>query len=93
MYTTSIHVVFMYTKIVSSIFSKAAMVIQAQWHSNITHRDINCSEKMHPTTTEPLHDPVINNQTTSNEERRKTNMNIQEQREKAALHIQVNSNF
>jgi hypothetical protein len=69
------------------------MVIQAQWRSYIAHRQINCSAEMHPTTTEPLQDPLINNQTTSNEERRKTNMDIQEQREKAALHIQVNSNF
>ncbi|XP_006514319.1 leucine-rich repeat and IQ domain-containing protein 1 isoform X3 [Mus musculus] len=69
--------------------TKAAMVIQAQWRSYIAHRQINCSAEMHPTTTEPLQDPLINNQTTSNEERRKTNMDIQEQREKAALHIQA----
>ncbi|GAB1295540.1 Leucine-rich repeat and IQ domain-containing protein 1 [Apodemus speciosus] len=69
--------------------TKTAMVIQAQWHSCITHRDINCSEKIHLTTTEPLRDPVIHSQTTSNEERRKTTMSIQEEREKAALRIQA----
>ncbi|XP_028638940.1 leucine-rich repeat and IQ domain-containing protein 1 isoform X1 [Grammomys surdaster] len=68
---------------------KAAMVIQAQWRSYIARRQINCSAKMHPNATEPLHDPFINNQTTSIEERRKTIMNIQEPREKAALHIQA----
>ncbi|XP_076776223.1 leucine-rich repeat- and IQ domain-containing protein 1 isoform X2 [Arvicanthis niloticus] len=68
---------------------KAAMVIQAQWRSYIARRQINCSVKMHPNTTEPLHDAFINTQTTSNEERRKTIMNTQELREKAALHIQA----
>ncbi|XP_031205277.1 leucine-rich repeat and IQ domain-containing protein 1 isoform X3 [Mastomys coucha] len=68
---------------------KAAKVIQAQWRSYIAGKQINGSSKMHPTTTEPLRDPFVNNQTTSNEERRKTNINIQEQREKAALHIQA----
>ena len=69
------------------------MLIQTQWRSYIARRQINFSAKMHSTTTEVLQNPPINNQTTSNKERRKNIMNIQDQREKAALHIQVNSNL
>uniref|UniRef100_A0A8C8TCY5 Leucine-rich repeats and IQ motif containing 1 n=1 Tax=Peromyscus maniculatus bairdii TaxID=230844 RepID=A0A8C8TCY5_PERMB len=69
--------------------SKAAVLIQAQWRSYVARRQINFSAETHPTTTEPLHNPFTNNQTTSNEERRKNIMNIQELREKAALHIQA----
>ncbi|XP_036025960.1 leucine-rich repeat and IQ domain-containing protein 1 isoform X1 [Onychomys torridus] len=69
--------------------SKAAGLIQAQWRSYVAHRQINCSAKTQPTTTELLHNPFTNNQTTSNEERRKNIMNIQDLREKAALHIQA----
>lgn len=65
------------------------MLIQTQWRSYIARRQINFSAKMHSTTTEVLQNPPINNQTTSNKERRKNIMNDQEQREKAALHIQV----
>lgn len=82
----------MHTKIFFFVFSfsKAAVLIQAQWRSYVARRQINFSAETHPTTTEPLHNPFTNNQTTSNEERRKNIMNIQELREKAALHIQVN---
>ncbi|CAO2581570.1 Leucine-rich repeat and IQ domain-containing protein 1 [Lemmus lemmus] len=69
--------------------NKAAVLIQTQWRSYITHRQINFSAKMHSTTTEVLKNLPINNQTTSNKERSKNVMNIQEQREKAALHIQA----
>nr|XP_048274669.1 leucine-rich repeat and IQ domain-containing protein 1 [Myodes glareolus] len=69
--------------------SKAAVLIQTQWRSYIARRQINFSAKMHSTTTEVLQNPPINNQTTSNKERRKIIMNDQEQREKAALHIQA----
>ncbi|XP_026640426.1 leucine-rich repeat and IQ domain-containing protein 1 [Microtus ochrogaster] len=69
--------------------SKAAVLIQTQWRSYIARRQINFSAKMHLTTTEVLQNPPINNQTTSNKERRKNIMNIQDQREKAALHIQA----
>lgn len=69
------------------------MLIQTQWSSYIARRQINFSAKMHSTTTEVLQNPPINNQTTSNEERRKNIMNIQDQREKAALRIQVNFNL
>ncbi|XP_038170895.1 leucine-rich repeat and IQ domain-containing protein 1 [Arvicola amphibius] len=72
-----------------SVTSKAAVLIQTQWRSYIARRQINFSSKMHSTTTEDLQNPPINNQTTSNKERRKNIMNIQEQREKAALHIQA----
>ncbi|XP_055483870.1 leucine-rich repeat and IQ domain-containing protein 1 [Psammomys obesus] len=68
---------------------KAAVLIQGQWRRYIAHRQINCSVKMHSTTTETLHNPFIINQTTSNKERRENILNIQEQREKAALHIQA----
>ncbi|KAL1774926.1 leucine-rich repeat and IQ domain-containing protein 1 isoform X1 [Sigmodon hispidus] len=69
--------------------SKAAGLIQAQWRLYIARRQDNFSAKMNPTPTEPLPKPFTNNQTTSNKERRKDIMNIQEQREKAALHIQA----
>lgn len=69
------------------------MLIQTQWRSYIARRQINFSAKLHSTTTEVLQNPPINNQTTSNEERRKDIMNIQDQREKAALRIQVNFNL
>ncbi|XP_049991551.1 leucine-rich repeat and IQ domain-containing protein 1 isoform X3 [Alexandromys fortis] len=69
--------------------SKAAVLIQTQWRSYIARRQINFSAKLHSTTTEVLQNPPINNQTTSNEERRKNIMNIQDQREKAALRIQA----
>ncbi|XP_057613895.1 leucine-rich repeat and IQ domain-containing protein 1 [Chionomys nivalis] len=69
--------------------SKAAVLIQTQWRSYIARRQINFSAKMHSTTTEVLQNPPINNKTTSNKERRKNIMNIQEQRQKAALHIQA----
>ncbi|XP_052609200.1 leucine-rich repeat and IQ domain-containing protein 1 isoform X2 [Peromyscus californicus insignis] len=69
--------------------SKAAVLIQAQWRSYVARRQINFSAKTDPTTTEPLHNPFTNNQTTSNEERRKNVTNIQQLREKAALHIQA----
>lgn len=69
------------------------MLIQTQWRSYIARRQINFSAKIHSTTTEGLQNPPINNQTTSNKERRKNIMNIQEQREKAALRIQVNFNL
>ncbi|KAL6079172.1 hypothetical protein STEG23_034662, partial [Scotinomys teguina] len=69
--------------------SKAAVLIQAQWRSYIAHRQIHFSAKAHPNTTEVLHYPFPNNRTTSNEERRKHIISIQEMREKAALHIQA----
>uniref|UniRef100_A0ABK0LDN7 Leucine-rich repeats and IQ motif containing 1 n=1 Tax=Rattus norvegicus TaxID=10116 RepID=A0ABK0LDN7_RAT len=70
--------------------SKAAMIIQAQWRSYIARRQIDYSEKPCPTTaSEPLCNSFINDQMTSNEEGRKPIMNIQEQREKAALCIQA----
>ncbi|XP_041529524.1 leucine-rich repeat and IQ domain-containing protein 1 [Microtus oregoni] len=69
--------------------SKAAVLIQTQWRNYIARRQINFSAKMHSTTTEVLQNPPINNQTSSNKERRKNIMNIQDQREKAALHIQA----
>lgn len=72
-----------------SLFSKAAVLIQSQWRSYIARRQVDFSAKMNPTTAEPLHNPFSNNGTTSNKERRK-NMNVQEEREKAAFHIQVN---
>ncbi|XP_040610901.1 leucine-rich repeat and IQ domain-containing protein 1 isoform X3 [Mesocricetus auratus] len=68
--------------------NKAAVLIQSQWRSYIARRQVDFSAKMNPTTAEPLHNPFSNNGTTSNKERRK-NMNVQEEREKAAFHIQA----
>uniref|UniRef100_A0A8C2MHU9 Leucine-rich repeat and IQ domain-containing protein 1 n=1 Tax=Cricetulus griseus TaxID=10029 RepID=A0A8C2MHU9_CRIGR len=69
--------------------NKAAVLIQSQWRSYIAGRQVAFAAKMNPTTEEPQHNPFNNSRTTSNKERRKNIVNDQEQREKAALHIQA----
>ncbi|CAH7331295.1 unknown_gene_5959 [Phodopus roborovskii] len=69
--------------------SKAAVLIQSQWRSYIARRQVDFSAKVTPTSAEPLQNPFTKTWTTSNKGRRENIMDIQEQREKAALHIQA----
>lgn len=70
----------------------AAMVIQAYWHGYIVRRQIHFSAKLHPATIGPLTskpNSCIENQTILKKEKVKNTVNIQEQKEKAAILIQV----
>uniref|UniRef100_A0A4W2FGK6 Leucine rich repeats and IQ motif containing 1 n=1 Tax=Bos indicus x Bos taurus TaxID=30522 RepID=A0A4W2FGK6_BOBOX len=70
----------------------AAMVIQAYWHGYIVRRQIHFSAKLHPATIGPLTskpNSCIENQTILKKEKVKNTVNIQEQKEKAAILIQA----
>ncbi|XP_069440253.1 leucine-rich repeat- and IQ domain-containing protein 1 [Ovis canadensis] len=70
----------------------AAMVIQAYWRGCIVRRQIHSPAKLHPTTIGPLTsqpNSCIENQTVLKKEKIKNTVNIQEQKEKAAILIQA----
>ncbi|XP_032202748.1 leucine-rich repeat and IQ domain-containing protein 1 isoform X5 [Mustela erminea] len=70
----------------------AAMVIQAYWRGYIERRRIHFSTKLQPPAIEPLMSKpnyCIKNKTILKKEKRENTVNIQEQREKAAILIQA----
>ncbi|KAI4577853.1 hypothetical protein MJT46_019384 [Ovis ammon polii x Ovis aries] len=70
----------------------AAMVIQAYWRGCIVRRQIHSPAKLHPATIGPLTsqpNSCIENQTVLKKEKIKNTVNIQEQKEKAAILIQA----
>uniref|UniRef100_A0A8D2KIN4 Leucine rich repeats and IQ motif containing 1 n=1 Tax=Urocitellus parryii TaxID=9999 RepID=A0A8D2KIN4_UROPR len=67
----------------------AAVVIQAHWRGYLVRTQINFSTRRHTAAVEPLPNSFINIQTILKKEKRKNTMNIQEQREKAAVLIQA----
>ncbi|KAI4586926.1 hypothetical protein MJG53_004713 [Ovis ammon polii x Ovis aries] len=70
----------------------AAMVIQAYWRGCIVRRQIHSPAKLHPATIGPLTsqpNSCIENQTILKKEKIKNTVNIQEQKEKAAILIQA----
>ncbi|XP_047406759.1 leucine-rich repeat and IQ domain-containing protein 1 isoform X3 [Sciurus carolinensis] len=68
---------------------RAAIVIQAHWRGYTVRMRSSFSVRMHTAATEPLPNSFINIQTVLKKEKRKNTMNIQEQREKAAVLIQA----
>ncbi|EHB09471.1 Leucine-rich repeat and IQ domain-containing protein 1, partial [Heterocephalus glaber] len=66
----------------------AALVIQAYWRGYVVRRQINFFTRIHTVTTEPLPNS-FNNQTILMKEKRKKIMNIDKQKEKAAVLIQA----
>ena len=80
----------------SPLNSMAAMVIQACWRGYTVRRQINFSIKLHPAAIRPLtsqSNSCIENQIILKKEEIKNTVNIQEQREKAAILIQVTFNL
>ena len=76
--------------------SMAALVIQAHWRGYMVRRQINFSTRLHTAAVEPLTfqpNDCIKNKTILKEEKRENTVNIQEQREKAAILIQVSFNL
>lgn len=74
----------------------AATVIQAYWRGYIVRRQIHFSTKLHTAATGPLRswpNSYIKNQTILKKENGENTVNIQEQREKAAILIQVSFTF
>lgn len=74
----------------------AAMVIQAYWRGYIVRRHILFSTKLQPAAIGPLISKpnyCIKNKTILKKEKRENTVNIQEQREKAAILIQVSFNL
>uniref|UniRef100_A0A452GAN3 Leucine rich repeats and IQ motif containing 1 n=1 Tax=Capra hircus TaxID=9925 RepID=A0A452GAN3_CAPHI len=72
--------------------SMAAMVIQAYWRGCIVRRQIHFPAKLHTATIGPLTsqpNACIENQTILKKEKIKNTVNIQEQKEKAAILIQA----
>ncbi|XP_015394553.1 leucine-rich repeat and IQ domain-containing protein 1 isoform X2 [Panthera tigris] len=70
----------------------AALVIQAHWRGYMVRRQINFSTRLHTAAVEPLTfqpNDCIKNKTILKEEKRENTVNIQEQREKAAILIQA----
>lgn len=74
----------------------AATIIQAYWHGYIVRRQIHFSTKRHTAATGPMGshpNSCIKNQTILKKENRENTETIQEQREKAAILIQVTFNL
>lgn len=70
----------------------AATVIQAYWRGYTARRQIHLSAELHPAAIGPLTsqpNSCIKNQTILKKEKIESTMNIQEQKEKAAVLIQV----
>ncbi|XP_046275326.1 leucine-rich repeat and IQ domain-containing protein 1 isoform X2 [Marmota monax] len=68
---------------------RAAVVIQAHWRGYLVRRQISFSTRRHTAAVEPLPNSFINILTILKKEKRKNTMNIQEQRERAAVLIQA----
>lgn len=80
----------------SFLNSMAAMVIQAYWRGYIVRRHIHFSTRLHTAAIGPLISQpnyCIKNKTILKKEKRENIVNIQEQREKAAILIQVSFNL
>lgn len=69
--------------------SLAAVVIQAHWRGYIVRKKIQFSAKLHTDTAALLPNSYIKNQSVLKKEKRKSTVNTQEQRKKAAILIQV----
>ena len=76
--------------------SVAAVAIQAYWRGYIVRRQYLFSTKLHTASTGLLKyrpNSCIKNQTILKKEKRENTVNIQEQKEKAAILIQVSFNL
>uniref|UniRef100_A0A2K6T969 Leucine rich repeats and IQ motif containing 1 n=1 Tax=Saimiri boliviensis boliviensis TaxID=39432 RepID=A0A2K6T969_SAIBB len=67
----------------------AAVVIQSYWRGYLIRRQIHFSTRLHTDATESLLNSSIKNQTILKKEKRESIVNIQKQREKAAILIQA----
>lgn len=77
----------------SPLNSMAAVVIQSYWRGYLMRKQIHFSTRLCTAATEGLPNSSIKNQTILKKEKRENIVNIQKQREKAAVFIQVNFNL